>query len=106
MSVKVTLGGNVFGAPAPAPETLTVTLAPSGGGATTSTTFGPMTVTAIPEGAGVKLTVTAPNVPSTRIASFTMTGTVASPAALQLTYTVVFEGSGQTAQGTVTLNRA
>lgn len=106
MSVKLTLGGNVFGAPAPAPESLVVSLTPGAGGTTTSKSFGPVTATAVREGAGVKLTISAPNVPSARVATFTMTGTIANPASLQLAYTVTFRGSGQTAQGTVTLNRS
>jgi hypothetical protein len=105
MSVKVTLGGNVFGAPAPAPETLTAPLGASGGLTTTSTTFGPITATAVPEGAGVKVTISAPNVPSSRIATFTATGTITSPTTLQLAYTVTFRTGSSPAQGTVTLNK-
>ena len=105
MSVKVTLGGNVFGSPPPAPETLTAPLGTSGGLTATSTTFGPITVTAVPEGLGVKVTISAPNVPSTRIATFTATGTITSPTMLQLAYTVTFRSGSSPAQGTVTLNK-
>jgi hypothetical protein len=104
MSARFTLGGNVFGRPAPSPETLTIPLA--SGATSTSTLFGPVSVTAVPEGTGYKVTFSAPNVPSTRIATFTATGTVTNPASIQLTYTVTFRDSTPAAQGTVALTRS
>jgi hypothetical protein len=105
VSITITLGGNVFGAPAPAPETLTAPIAASGL-TVTSKTFGQMTVTAVPDGAGWKVSATAADVPSARIKSFTTTGTVTNPASLQLTYTVGFRDSTPAAQGTISLTRS
>jgi hypothetical protein len=105
MSAKITLGGNVFGRPAPSPETLTMPIAASGA-TSTSTVFGPVTVTAVPDGTGYKVTFSAPNVPSTRIATFTATGTITNPASINLAYTVTFRDTTPPAQGTVTLTRS
>jgi len=105
MSAKMTLGGNVFGRPAPSPETLTLPISPSGG-TSTSTLFGPVTVTAVPDGTGYKVTFAAPNVPSTRIATFTATGTITNPASINLAYTVTFRDGTAPAQGTVALTRS
>jgi hypothetical protein len=105
MSVKMTLGGNVFGRPAPSPETLTAPISLTGA-TMTSTLFGPVNVTAVPEGTGYKVTFTASNVPSTRIATFTATGTITNPASIQLAYTVTFRDATPAAQGTVSLTRS
>ncbi len=70
-AITLTLGGNVFGAPAPAPETFTFPITPSGVSSTVkSKTFGDFTVTL---NAG-KATFKGDNV-SARVKTFEGTGT-------------------------------
>ena len=103
VSVNYDLAGSVFGASDPPAEELKGTIDADGGAtaSTTSTLFGPITVTYKPSGA---FEMKAASVPSTRIASFSMTGNVAH-AEFTLNYEVVFK-DGSKAQGTLTMKPA
>lgn len=101
MTVTITLGGNVFGAPAPAPESFTLPL--SAAGATfsgKSKTFGDVTATL----KGGTMTFKGDNVPGGRVKSIDGTGTY-TPTSLSLAYNVAL-ADGTTAKGTVTLKKS
>jgi hypothetical protein len=106
VSMKVTLGGNVFGGAAPAPQSFTGKITPTtGGGFTisgTSAFFGPFTITVMPDG---KLTVNCPSVPGGHVSTMTVTGTVTDPKSIKLNYSVTLTAGGS-ATGTVTLAKA
>jgi hypothetical protein len=106
VTVKVALGGNVFGAAAPAPQTFTGKITPTtGGGLTMSGTtafFGPFTITMTPDG---KFTATCPNVPGGHVSTMTVTGTVTDPKNVKLTYSVTLNAGG-TATGTITMAKS
>jgi hypothetical protein len=104
LMVVTTLTGQVFGAPAPPPETLTVPLDasdPAKPVTVPSPTFGPLTLSLASDGS---LTLDAPTVPSANASTFHM---VLRPSATGMngTYTVGLR-SGTTANGTVTLQKA
>ena len=99
-AVTVTLGGNVFGSPAPAPETFTFPITAAGVSFTGKTkTFGDLTVT-MKDG---KATFKGDNV-SARVKTFEGTGTYGS-GAITMNYTVTLS-DGSKAQGTVNLKKA
>ncbi len=99
-AITLTLGGNVFGAPAPAPETFTFPITPSGVSSTVkSKTFGDFTVTL---NAG-KATFKGDNV-SARVKTFEGTGTYAA-GVITINYTVTLS-DGSKAQGVVSLKKA
>ncbi len=101
MTVTITLGGNVFGAPAPAPESFTLPL--SAAGATfsgKSKTFGDVTATL----KGGTMTFKGDNVPGGRVKSIDGTGTY-TPTSLSLAYNVAL-ADGTTAKGMVTLKKS
>jgi hypothetical protein len=106
VSFHVVLGGNVFGAPAPAPQLFVGKIAPTSGGGFaitgTSPFLGPFTITVTPDG---KLTVNCPSVPGGRVSTMTATGTVTDPKILKLSYTVTLSGGGS-ASGTATLTKS
>jgi hypothetical protein len=106
VSLKVVLGGNVFGAPAPGPQLITGKIAPTAAGGLTitgtSSFFGPCTITMTPDG---KFTGNCPSVPGGRVTSMTTTGTATDPKVLKFTYTVTLSGGGS-ATGTVTLTKS
>jgi hypothetical protein len=100
VAVTVTLGGNVFGAPAPAPETFTFPITATGVSFTgKSKTFGDLAVT-MKDG---KATFKGDNV-SARVKTIEATGTYGS-GAIALNYTVSLS-DGSKAQGTVSLKKA
>jgi len=107
VAVKVTLGGNVFGAAAPPPQSFTGKIAPaaSGGGFTitgTSAFFGPYTITMTPDG---KFTLNCPSVPGGHVSTLTVTGTITDPKNVTLNYVVKLSG-GSSASGTATLAKS
>lgn len=100
VAVTLTLGGNVFGAPAPAPETFNLPITSTGVSYTgKSKTFGDLTVT-MKDG---KATFKGDNV-SARVKTIEGTGTYGA-GAISLTYTVSLS-DGSKAQGTVSLKKA
>lgn len=104
-AVRVTLAltGNVFGVPAPAPETVELQLGSAAAGQpiqATSTLFGPVTATLQPD---QSLVIEANDVPAAGIATFRMVVTM-SGTTIDATYTVGFEGGGS-AQGTAMLTK-
>lgn len=106
VSVKVTLGGNVFGGAAPAPQSFTGKITPTTGGGFsitgTSAFFGPFTITMTPDG---KFTVNCPSVPGGHVTTMTVTGTVTDPKSIKLNYSVTLSAGGS-ATGTVALTKA
>ena len=101
LAITVTLTGNVFGAPAPAPETFTIPVAAIGTSyKTTSKTFGDVTAT-IKDG---NVTINGTNVPGGRVKSIDLTGTYTTTA-IDMTYTVALS-DGTSAKGTVNLKKA
>ena len=102
VTVVTALTGNVFGAPAPPAETLTVPLPTDSSTpvTVTSPTFGALTVTLQSDGS---LVVDAPNVPDATAATFHLVLTP-SAAGMDGTYTVGLR-AGTTANGTVTLKK-
>lgn len=102
LNVTITLGGNVFGAPAPAPETFTVPVSAAGGATFSgkSKTFGDVTAT-MKDG---KITMACANVPGGRVKSMDVTGTY-SATAIDMSYTVALS-DGSTAKGVVNLKKA
>lgn len=99
-TITLTLGGNVFGAPAPAPETFTFPITATGVSFSgKSKTFGDLTVT-MKDG---KATFKGDNV-SARVKTFEGTGTYGS-GAIAMSYTVTLS-DGSKAQGTVSLKKA
>jgi hypothetical protein len=101
LGITVTLTGNVFGAPAPAPETFTIPVAAIGTTyKTTSKTFGDVTAT-IKDGA---VTIDGTNVPGGRVKSINLTGTY-TPTAINMNYTVALS-DGTQAKGTVAMKKA
>jgi hypothetical protein len=96
----LTLTGNVFGAPNPAPTLLSGTYSPSGFSASgTSALFGPITMTVTADGVW---TMTANSVPSANVSTFKLTGT-AKPEGFSGTYTIGLAAGGN-ATGTLVLN--
>jgi hypothetical protein len=107
VAVTVTLGGNVFGAAAPPPQSFTGKIVPaaSGGGFTitgTSAFFGPCTITMTPDG---KFTLNCPTIPGGRVSTMTVTGTITDPKNVKLNYVVKLSGGGS-ASGTATLTKS
>ena len=104
VTVKTTLGGNVFGAPAPPPETITI---PASG----VNPNGPLTYKSAIFGDcsgglnGATFTTKCVNVPSARVSEFDSTGTITDPKNLAFTYTVMFKDGSAPAQGKVTLTK-
>jgi hypothetical protein len=102
MTTTLTLGGNVFGSPAPPPETYTFkvgtgTLNYSGH----SNTFGDVTVTLTPPTFAMKgVNITSPNV-----SAFEAKGTVTDPRALSFDYTATLR-TGGSAAGKVSLAKS
>ena len=96
VTVKLTLGGNVFGAAAPGPLTFTGQIPASGTGTIQGTNdfFGPYSASVKPEGS---FTVTCPNVPGGRVKTFSETGSL-SVKGVDVTYTVTL-ADGSTAHG-------
>ena len=102
----LTLGGNVFGAPAPAPETLTFkpagALTPDLSGH--SVTFGDVTAHFTPSATGVTISFKAANVPSPRVSTLTVAGTVTGTT-MSMTYTVGFRDGTADAHGVATITK-
>jgi hypothetical protein len=102
MTSTLTLGGNVFGSPAPPPETFTYQV-----GATSATikaksaTFGDVTITVNPP----TMTVTGANITSPNVSAFEAHGTVVDPRALSLDYAITLRAGG-TAAGKATLAKS
>lgn len=104
VKLKLTLGGNVFGNPAPGPEELTAVITPGQGATVTSTTFGETTLSGALVGGKLVITMTSPDVPSARIKTFTASATL-NGTAVDLTYEVTFRDSTPAAKGTGTLSK-
>jgi hypothetical protein len=110
VSFTLTLGGNVFGAPAPPPETYTIKpdatqlsqLSYSG----RSAIFGDVTATATMTGTQGTFKMVATAVPNPRIGGFEATATVSDPRSASGRYTVGFKDGSPPAQGTFTLAKA
>jgi hypothetical protein len=103
-TITTTLTGNVFGAAAPAPETITIPLGTAQPGepvTLTSALFGQLTLSVEDDGT---LVGDAPDVPSAAINTFHVELTP-GPSGLTGTYSVAL-ASGRTADGTLTLNAA
>jgi len=102
VTANLTIGGNVFGGPPPAPETFTGQLGNLGslGFSGHSPTFGDFTVTSSAGGFVMKAT----NVPNPRIDHFAADGSL-GPAAITGTYKVFFK-DGSTASGVFSLKRS
>jgi hypothetical protein len=105
MDMLLTLGGNIFGQPTPAPETLRAQLVPGEGLSFESATFGETTVSVDLSGAAPVITVSSPDVPSARIKTFTATATIGDPRTIELAYEVAFRDATPPASGTATLTR-
>lgn len=106
VTLTIDIGGNVFGEPDPDPDTVTIT--PDGDGTFTydSERFGEVTVTLDVTAAGGEIKITAPDVPSARIATFSATSTVTSLTTLDFDYEVTFEDGGAPAEGVATLTKS
>ena len=105
ISFAMTLGGNVFGQPTPAPETLTAKLTPGQPLSFTSKTFGPTTVSADVSGASPTITFESLDVPSDRVKTFTATATIPDPSNITLFYGVTFRDGTAAANGNAALAR-
>ena len=103
IEIRMTLGGNVFGQPAPAPETITATFTPGQPLSFTSTTFGPTTLAF--DATTLTVTFTSNDVPSARVKTFVATAKVTDPKTIDLAYDVTFRDSTPTAHGTAKLTR-
>ena len=110
VSFTLTLGGNVFGAPAPPPETYTIKPDAAQLSQLTytgrSAIFGDVTATATMTGTQGTFKMLATNVPNPRIGGFEATGTVTDPRSASGRYTVSFKDGSPPAQGTFTLAKA
>ncbi len=101
VTTTLTLGGNVFGAPAPPPETMTNKVDSAlAGGTTKSAIFGDLTVTL----AGTTVTMKGTNLPSARASTFQATGTITNPSTLNFDYTVGLK-DGTEAKGKISLTK-
>jgi hypothetical protein len=106
VSVTLTLGGEVFGSPAPAPETITykptgaLTLDYSGH----SVIFGDVTVHLTPSPTSATITFHGANVPSQRVSTFDAKGTIAAKT-ISFTYTVSFRDGTADAHGVATITK-
>lgn len=102
MATTLTLGGNVFGSPAPPPETFTYKL---GAAATTfktrSATFGDVTVTFNPP----SFKIDGANITSPNVSAFSAQGTITDPRTISLDYTATLRAGG-TANGKATLTKS
>jgi hypothetical protein len=101
LGLTITLTGNVFGSPSPAPETFSLPI--SAAGATfsgKSKTFGDVTAALKADGT---VTFKGENVPGGRVKTIDGTGTWTTQA-INLTYNVALS-DGSTAKGTVALKR-
>jgi hypothetical protein len=103
IELRMTLGGNVFGQPAPAPETITAAFTPGQPLTFTSATFGQTTVAF--DLASMTLTFTSNDVPSARVKTFVATATISDPKTIDLAYTVGFRDGTADAKGTAKLTR-
>jgi hypothetical protein len=103
--IRLDLGGNVFGGGNPAPEVITAPISLGTGLSFTSRTFGKTTVSVDFTGASPVITVSAPNVPSDQVRSFTATAAIADPSTIRLGYKVTFRTGFPDAKGTATLTR-
>lgn len=102
LNMTITLGGNVFGGAAPAPETVPMKIDGTGSTFTGhSATLGDLTVTYDAAGFSVK----GSNVPNANIASFTATGTMDASSTISVQYTVMFK-DGSSAKGTGKLTKS
>lgn len=102
--VKLSMGGNVFGEAAPAPEDLTAVITPGQAATFTSKTFGATTMAAALVGGKLQITMTSPDVPSARIKTFTAIATL-NGTTIDLTYDVTFRDATPPAHGTATLTK-
>ncbi len=105
VSITLTLGGNVFGMPAPAPETVTFKPTPpplkySG----RSAIFGDVTASLTLGTAGADFALHGENVPSDRVGKFDARGTITDPRQIALTYVVTFK-DGSAANGVASITR-
>ena len=102
VTAALTITGNVFGAPAPAPESFTGKLGDLGalGFSGHSPTFGDFTITST----GPAFVMKAQNVPNSRIDHFEADGTFAG-SAINCTYRVYLK-DGTTADGTCALTKS
>lgn len=105
MDLLLTLGGNIFGQPTPAPETLQAQIVPGQGLSFDSATFGDTTVSVDLSGTAPVITVSSPDVPSARIKGFTATATITDPDHIDFAYEVTFRDGGAPAAGTAPLTR-
>jgi hypothetical protein len=102
LGLTITLTGNVFGSPAPAPETFSLPITASGATFSgKSKTFGDVTASLKTDGT---ITFKGENVPGGRVKTIDGAGTWTTQA-INLTYNVALS-DGSTAKGTVALKRA
>lgn len=105
VTAEVDLGGNVFGASDPDPETFPIALDVDNLGqpfTVSSATFGEITAQLMPDGT---LSIDAPDVPGANIKSFTGTAQFTG-SAFEGTYRVEFESGGTPAEGTFSLAKS
>lgn len=101
LAITITLTGNVFGAPAPAPESFTIPISATGATYTgKSKTFGDVTAT-LKDGT---ITFKGENVPGGRVKTIDGTGTYATTA-ITMNYSVGLT-DGSNAKGTVALKKS
>ncbi len=102
LGITLTLTGNVFGAPAPAPETFSLPISAAGATYTgKSKTFGDITATLKTDGT---FTFKGANIPSNRVKSIDGSGTW-TKAAIDLNYNVSLS-DGSAAKGVVSLKKS
>ena len=102
MTTTMTLGGNVFGSPAPPPETFTYKVSAAASTFTTkSATFGDVTVTFNPPA----FKIDGANITSPNVSAFSAQGTIADPRTISLDYTATLRAGG-TATGKATLTKS
>ncbi len=105
VSLTLTLGGNVFGMPAPAPETVSFKPTPpplmySG----RSAIFGDVTASLSLGTSGADFVLHGENVPASRVGKFDAKGTISDPRQISLTYVVTFK-DGSTANGIASITK-
>ena len=105
LGFTISLGGNIFGGAAPAPETLSATITPGQPMSFTSKTFGATTVSVDMTGASPTVTVSSPDVPSARIKSFTATASIIDANSIDFDYVVGFRDGTPDAQGNAPLKK-
>jgi hypothetical protein len=104
VSLTLTLGGNVFGAPPPPQETFTIKPDPAQSTFTgRSATFGDVTASFALAGTQGTFNMKGGNVPNPRVAGFEASATITDPRSFGGRYTVTFKDGTAPAQGTFAL---